>query len=201
MMASNSPLCRSIGISEKTSSNGEYQHQSRSAHFCLQGQEKSYQISSHSNSTSTSRRYICCHRDAQCSQPVCANSILQPSSSSYSVRSPHHGHSKIFNRSSNGMHSLYSFGSFRKDQPPQIGESAISSIRHSRILKPSGGSSAGGISPAHATLLEKKRKLYRETQQLPLWGIRKVTINPIDRDDLSRFPDNSLVTCRYKVRQ
>lgn len=41
---------------------------------------------------------------------------------------------------------------------------------------------------------------FSEHQTLPLWGIRKVVINPIDKDDLSRFPDNRALSSKYTVR-
>eukprot|EP01071_Lankesteria_metandrocarpae_P014284 Lankesteria_metandrocarpae@DN8299_c0_g1_i1.p1 len=46
-------------------------------------------------------------------------------------------------------------------------------------------------------LLEKKQKLYNEKDALKLCGVRKMTINPIDAVDLSRFPDNAFITSRY----
>lgn len=49
--------------------------------------------------------------------------------------------------------------------------------------------------------MEQKRKLYKDTTQQPLWGIRKLTINPIDKDDLRRFPGNSVYTTKYTVRE
>lgn len=48
--------------------------------------------------------------------------------------------------------------------------------------------------------MEQKRKLYKDTTQQPLWGIRKLTINPIDKDDLRRFPGNAVNTTKYTVR-
>lgn len=48
-------------------------------------------------------------------------------------------------------------------------------------------------------LMEKKQKLYKETQSLPLWGIRKVVINPIDKDDLNRFAENAAISSKYTV--
>ncbi|KAL8441686.1 hypothetical protein Emag_006978 [Eimeria magna] len=59
-----------------------------------------------------------------------------------------------------------------------------------------GGSDPLGPPPpagaaGRTALMEQKRKLYKDTTQQPLWGIRKLTINPIDKDDLRRFPENA----------
>eukprot|EP00923_Selenidium_pygospionis_P038561 GHVN01067189.1.p1 GENE.GHVN01067189.1~~GHVN01067189.1.p1 ORF type:complete len:3341 (+),score=384.02 GHVN01067189.1:158-10180(+) len=59
-------------------------------------------------------------------------------------------------------------------------------------------SEKGRMTTGQMVLMEKKNKLYREAQSLPLWGIRKITINPNDKDDLIRFADNSVSTTRYK---
>lgn len=45
--------------------------------------------------------------------------------------------------------------------------------------------------------MDKKRKLYSDTSQQPLWSLRKITINPTDKDDLRRFPSNAISTYRY----
>ncbi|XP_026190016.1 uncharacterized protein LOC34622157 [Cyclospora cayetanensis] len=60
------------------------------------------------------------------------------------------------------------------------------------------GMTAGTAGAAGRTaLMEQKRKLYKDTTQQPLWGIRKLTINPIDKDDLRRFPGNCVHTTKY----
>ncbi|KAL8271382.1 hypothetical protein Esti_004716 [Eimeria stiedai] len=58
------------------------------------------------------------------------------------------------------------------------------------------GMTAAG-SAGRTALMEQKRKLYKDTTQQPLWGIRKLTINPIDKDDLRRFPENAVHTTKY----
>lgn len=106
-------------------------------------------------------------------------------SSSFSIQSQNHP------LDGNGLHSTHSFASTRRDLTSR-------SISGSKALRRN-GSSSGCASPGHTTFLAKKKKLYREAQLLPLWGIRKVAINPIDRDDLSRFLDNTLRTHRFRV--
>ncbi|OEH80474.1 guanylyl cyclase [Cyclospora cayetanensis] len=58
------------------------------------------------------------------------------------------------------------------------------------------GMTAAGAA-GRTALMEQKRKLYKDTTQQPLWGIRKLTINPIDKDDLRRFPGNCVHTTKY----
>ncbi|CBZ50397.1 putative adenylate and guanylate cyclase catalytic domain-containing protein [Neospora caninum Liverpool] len=57
----------------------------------------------------------------------------------------------------------------------------------------------GPAAVGQTTLMDKKRKLYSDTSQQPLWSLRKITINPTDKDDLRRFPSNAIYTHRYSV--
>lgn len=50
-------------------------------------------------------------------------------------------------------------------------------------------------------LMEKKQKLYKDTQRLPLWNIRKIDINPRDKNDLNKFSDNQEISLKYTVRK
>ncbi|KFG53007.1 guanylyl cyclase, partial [Toxoplasma gondii FOU] len=57
----------------------------------------------------------------------------------------------------------------------------------------------GPAAVGQTTLMDKKRKLYSDTSQQPLWSLRKITINPTDKDDLRRFPSNAIYTHRYSA--
>lgn len=58
------------------------------------------------------------------------------------------------------------------------------------------------IVPVHVgqlALIEKRQKLYRDTQAQPLWGVRKLVINPVNTEDINRFQNNATVTSRFTV--
>ncbi|KAL8440448.1 hypothetical protein Efla_005590 [Eimeria flavescens] len=69
---------------------------------------------------------------------------------------------------------------------------------HSKTIIGKLGMTAAGAA-GRTALMEQKRKLYKDTTQQPLWGIRKLTINPIDKDDLRRFPGNGVKTTKFTL--
>ncbi|EUD67234.1 guanylate cyclase, other [Plasmodium inui San Antonio 1] len=50
---------------------------------------------------------------------------------------------------------------------------------------------------AEAAWMEKKQKLYKDTNNQPLWNFRKIQINPTDTDELISFPTNQISSNRY----
>ncbi|KJP90276.1 hypothetical protein AK88_00124 [Plasmodium fragile] len=50
---------------------------------------------------------------------------------------------------------------------------------------------------AEAAWMEKKQKLYKDTNNQPLWDFRKIQINPTDTDELISFPSNQISSNRY----
>ncbi|SBT71478.1 guanylyl cyclase, putative [Plasmodium malariae] len=52
---------------------------------------------------------------------------------------------------------------------------------------------------AEAAWMEKKQKLYKDTNNQPLWDFRKIEINPTDTEELISFPTNKISSCRYST--
>ncbi|SBS91923.1 guanylyl cyclase, putative [Plasmodium ovale curtisi] len=50
---------------------------------------------------------------------------------------------------------------------------------------------------AEAAWMEKKQKLYKDTNNQPLWDFRKIQINPTDTDELISFPTNKIPSNKY----
>ncbi|GAB66659.1 adenylate and guanylate cyclase catalytic domain containing protein [Plasmodium cynomolgi strain B] len=50
---------------------------------------------------------------------------------------------------------------------------------------------------AQAAWMEKKQKLYKDTNNQPLWDFRKIQINPTDTDELISFPTNEISSKKY----
>ncbi|EDL45772.1 Adenylate and Guanylate cyclase catalytic domain containing protein [Plasmodium vivax] len=50
---------------------------------------------------------------------------------------------------------------------------------------------------AEAAWMEKKQKLYKDTNNQPLWDFRKIQINPTDTDELISFPTNQICSNKY----
>ncbi|ANQ08164.1 Adenylate and guanylate cyclase catalytic domain containing protein [Plasmodium coatneyi] len=50
---------------------------------------------------------------------------------------------------------------------------------------------------AEAAWMEKKQKLYKDTNNQPLWDFRKIQINPTDTEELISFPTNQISSNKY----
>lgn len=50
---------------------------------------------------------------------------------------------------------------------------------------------------AEAAWMEKKKKLYKDTNNQPLWDFRKIQINPTETDELISFPSNKICSKNY----
>eukprot|EP00917_Polyrhabdina_sp_WS-2016_P025673 GHVP01055223.1.p1 GENE.GHVP01055223.1~~GHVP01055223.1.p1 ORF type:complete len:2749 (+),score=416.25 GHVP01055223.1:44-8290(+) len=85
-----------------------------------------------------------------------------------------------------------------------IPETAVSS-RQSRFEKSSvgfdGRSSRTRMTEANMTqkklLVEEKKRIYHDNN-VELVGVRKISLNPIDNENLPKFPPNKIITSRYK---
>ncbi|CAD2104879.1 guanylate cyclase, other [Plasmodium vinckei petteri] len=56
---------------------------------------------------------------------------------------------------------------------------------------------SNNFATAEAAWIEKKQKLYKDTNNQPLWDFRKIQINPIDIDELFSFPTNKITSTKY----
>ncbi|CAA9988409.1 guanylyl cyclase, putative [Plasmodium knowlesi strain H] len=50
---------------------------------------------------------------------------------------------------------------------------------------------------AEAAWMEKKQKLYKDTNNQPLWDFRKIQINPTDTEEMISFPSNQISSNKY----
>ncbi|CDU17892.1 guanylyl cyclase [Plasmodium yoelii] len=56
---------------------------------------------------------------------------------------------------------------------------------------------SNNFATAEAAWIEKKQKLYKDTNNQPLWDFRKIQINPTDIDELFSFPPNKITSTKY----